>query len=163
MNAIAIDITGLAELQAAWRQDAQICREELGAAMDEADALVEREVKELTPTTHGLLRGSISSEVSVGQDNVIGVVGTSMNYALPVEIGTRPHFPPIEPLIDWVRAKLGIPEREARGVAFLVARKISRVGTEGAHMFGRGFDAVEAAVIAIFEAARDRIVARLAS
>ena len=168
MNAIAIDIKGLAELQAAWKKAPQICREELERAMYEADALIEREVKELTPSGAsgggaGGLKGSITSEIQVSENNVIGIVGTSMNYAVPVELGTVPHFPPIEPLIDWVRVKLGVSEHDARGVAFLVARKISRTGTKAVHMFGRGFDAVEAQVGRIFEAALDRIVARLAS
>jgi hypothetical protein len=159
---ISIDIEGLEELQGAWEQAPQICREELEAAMYEADTLVEREVSEQTPRAHGLLAGSLTSEVQVGEDNVIGMVGTSMSYAAPVEIGTRPHFPPIEPLIDWVRVKLGVSEKEARGVAFLVARKISRVGTQGAHMFERGFAAVEAGIEEIFQRALGRIVARLA-
>ena len=130
--------------------------------MAEADALIEREVIEHTPTAHGLLRGSIHSEEQIGPESVIGVVGTSMNYAVPVELGTRPHFPPIEPLIDWVQVKLGVAERLARGVAFLVARKIARTGTQGQHMFEIGFASVETQVLALFDGARDRIVTRLA-
>ncbi len=162
MSAITIDIVGLAELQAAWKQAPAIVREELGDAMTEADALIEREVSERTPRAHGLLAGSITSEVQIGEDSVIGMVGTPLNYAVPVELGTRPHFPPIEPLIDWVKVKLGVSEKEARGVAFLVARKIARSGTQGQHMFEIGFASVEAQVLAILQRARDRIVARLA-
>jgi hypothetical protein len=33
---------------------------------------------------------------------VIGVVGSPLAYALPVEIGTRPHFPPVAAILDWV-------------------------------------------------------------
>lgn len=52
-------------------------------------------------------------------------------YGQAVRGGTRPHFPPIAALIPWVIKKLGIfGEKEARSVAFLVARKISRVGTK---------------------------------
>jgi hypothetical protein len=44
--------------------------------------------------------------------------------------GTRPHFPPPSALYDWVMVKLGIPMPAARGVAFVIARKISQVGTK---------------------------------
>ena len=51
-------------------------------------------------------------------------------YGVAVRQGTRPHFPPYRALIPWVMKKLGIPtEKEAARVAYLVARKISRVGT----------------------------------
>ena len=51
-------------------------------------------------------------------------------YGVAVRQGTRPHFPPYRALIPWVMRKLGIPtEKEAARVAYLVARKISRVGT----------------------------------
>lgn len=167
MNEIAIDIEGLKELQAAWARAPEICREELGAAMTEADALLEREIKELTPTGAsgggaGGLKGSILSREEIGESSVIGMVSASINYAVPVELGTRPHFPPIEPLIDWVRVKLAITEeKEARGVAFAIARSIARRGTLGVGMFHRGFKYNEAEIERIFQGARDRIVARL--
>ena len=82
---------------------------------------------------------------------------------MPVELGTKPHFPPIEPLIDWVKARLGIStEKEARGVAFLIARKIAVRGTAAQHPFGLTFQAVEAQVFDIFDRATGRIAERLA-
>ena len=52
-------------------------------------------------------------------------------YGVAVRQGTRPHFPPYRALIPWVMRKLGIAtEKEAARVAYLVARKISRVGTK---------------------------------
>jgi hypothetical protein len=39
-------------------------------------------------------------------------------------------FPPPSNIIAWVRSKLGIEDSEARQVAFLVGRKISKQGTE---------------------------------
>jgi hypothetical protein len=61
---------------------------------------------------------------------------------VPVELGTRPHFPPVDALMDWVKVKLGISSpTEARRVAFLVARKIAARGTQGAFMFRDAFNA----------------------
>jgi hypothetical protein len=168
MGAIDIDMGGLQDLQSAWAVAPAIVREELEAAMIESDLLIEREVKERTPVGAsaggaGGLKGSIFSQESVGADNVIGVVGTALNYATPVELGTRPHFPPVDALIDWVMVKLQVTEQEARGVAFMIARKIAARGTEGAHMFEQGFAAVEQQVYEIFGRARDRIVMRVAT
>ncbi len=162
----SIEMLGYQELQALWAQTPDIVRQELLSAMTEADLLVERNVKERTPVGAsaggaGGLKGSIFGEESVGPEGVLGVVATAMPYAIPVELGTRPHFPPVEPLVDWVVAKLGIPEKEAHGVAFAIARKIARVGTKGHGMFHAGFEEARPQVIAMFERARDRIVARL--
>jgi len=76
-------------------------------------------------------------------------IGTNVHYAPPVEYGTRPHFPPLgdetKGLVFWalrhMRSRPGarpVFERpkgkdaelkRARSIAFLVARKISKVGT----------------------------------
>ena len=65
-------------------------------------------------------------------------------YAAPVETGTRPHFPPVNALLLWVKQKFGITdESEARSVAFLVARKIARRGTQGARMFEQAIEKLE--------------------
>lgn len=55
-----------------------------------------------------------------------------------VENGTRPHFPPVSAILKWVQIKPVIPRPDDKGrvpsqksLAFLIARKISKVGTEG--------------------------------
>ncbi len=51
-------------------------------------------------------------------------------YGVAVRTGTRPHFPPYLALVPWVQKVLGVTdEKQAPRVAFLVARKISQVGT----------------------------------
>ena len=163
---VHIDLQGAAELERAWRQAPAMVIDELKAATWEAELLVQREVQERTPTGVGAgggLKGSIHAQnpiiVSAG---VLGVVGTSLSYAVPVELGTRPHMPPIQPLRDWVEHKLGIPEERSYGVARAIAFKIKHHGTEGAHMFREGFKASHRQVVQIFERARGRIVERLA-
>jgi hypothetical protein len=159
-----MDIQGAAELAALWQQAPDIVRAELLAATTEADGLLEREIQERTPTgIGGALRTSIKGQETVLADSVIGVVGTPLSYAVPVELGTRPHFPwPIEPLKDWVRHKLDVPPEEVDEVAFLIARKIAARGTEGAHMFSGAFEANRVQITGMYERARDRIVERLA-
>lgn len=161
LNAIEVSLPGLEALQAAFARSPEICIEELQAAMVEANTMLEREVKDATPTAQGTLRGSITRTEEVSETGVIGMVFSPLNYAESVELGTRPHFPPIEPLIDWVVLKLGVPEKEARSVAFLVARKISRVGTPGYGMFNRTFAWQHSQVEGFFQEALGRISARL--
>ena len=92
---------------------------------------------------------------------ILGVVGTPIRYAWPVELGRRPggRMPPVEPIADWAVAQLGIEREEARGVAFAIARKIAREGTEGAGMFRAGLEAAEPEMTAALR----RGVARIAS
>lgn len=61
--------------------------------------------------------------------------GSSLPYAEPVELGTRPHFPPVQSLEEWVKAKISQDPKEIPGIAFCVARKISLDGTKGRFMF----------------------------
>lgn len=160
---IRIDFERLTQLREQLAKNAQVVREELLAAVTEADALLLREVKERTPRASGTLRSSaLAVERVTGPFGVEGLVGSPLNYAAPVELGTKPHFPPVDALVDWVKTKLGIQEeKEARGVAFLVARKISREGTKGAAMFGEALGDMQPQVEAIFVRAQDRIATRL--
>lgn len=163
---IRIDIHGAAELAHAFDLAPEIVMEEQERATWEAGLLLERETRERTPVGiagGGGLKGSIAArEPRRLGEAVIGEVGTALNYAVPVELGSRPHFPPVQPLADWAVAKLGVDPGEARSVGFLIARKISRKGTEGAHMFERAFEANRAQVARIYEAARARIAQRIA-
>lgn len=56
--------------------------------------------------------------------------------------GTSPHFPPREPIEKWIQDKPVYPEADSNGklptveqLAFLIARKISRDGTEARNVF----------------------------
>lgn len=59
-------------------------------------------------------------------------------HAVYMEEGTRPHFPPIQPLAEWAARKFGLEtEREARSVAFAVATKIAADGIAPRRFFRR--------------------------
>jgi len=140
-------------------------QKELRRAMLEAELLYEAEVKENTPVgVTNILRGSISAQDPVlSGDNIIGVVGTSVTHAVPVELGTRPHFPPLEPLEDWVRLKLNVDADRAPAVALQIARKIAARGTEGVHMFENALETIGDTVERIFARANLRIVRGVAN
>lgn len=128
----------------------------LQGAVLESTMWLTREVKERTPTATGTLRNSLvwSSPETVGgvvrgavfsdrsragrappPGGVPLGVGSPLLYAAPVEFGTRPHHPPIQPLIDWVELKLGLRGREAESAARRIAWAIARRGTRGTGMF----------------------------
>jgi len=139
----------MAAIQAAFASAPEITLKHVARAIDESLLLAQREIAERTPTgAHQLLRKSILAAEAVDfakpvPGGVMGVVGTSINYAVPVELGTRPHFPPLAPLEDWAVAKLGVERTQAKSVAWAIAKKIAKTGTTGAFMFRDGFAAVE--------------------
>jgi len=98
----------------------------------------EVETAKHTPVDRGLLKLSVTGQAVDFWPKVIGLLGSLVPYAEPVEYGSRPHWPPLAPLELWVRRKLGVPAAQVKSVAYLVARKISRVGTQGYHMFRVG-------------------------
>lgn len=163
--AIEIGFNGAADLRAAFVMAPEIVAHELVATTWQASLLLQREVQEITPSGvggGGGLKGSISArEPRVLADNVIGTVATSIAHAVPVELGTRPHFPPIDALVDWVRAKFGAHGEDAERIAGAVARKIAIHGTEGAHMFSRAFDRNADQVRRLYDRALARILAKI--
>lgn len=140
--------------------DAELKAFTLGALM-----FLEGEVKDRTPQgAHGHLAQSIASEARGGlADGVLGVVGSPLAYAIPVELGTKPHMPPILPLMEWVQAKLGKGSNmnEIESIARRIAWKIKHHGTKGAFMFKGAFDAGQDEVKRQFMATMNRILARV--
>jgi len=63
-------------------------------------------------------------------------------YALFVEFGTEPHRPPVKPLIEWAMMKFGMNEKDAKRVAYAVANKIAKYGTEPRPFLRNAMDSV---------------------
>lgn len=163
--AMGVEIQGADNILAHWDKAPDVMREEMTRATWEAELLLEREVKDGTPVGvggAGGLRGSIAAgQPQVLANRVLGAVGTSIGHALPVEIGTKPHFPPIAPLRDWVEHKLDVPEADSYGVALKIARKIAARGTLAVGMFHRAFASTRGQVNAMYTNARHRIYQQL--
>jgi len=157
----------MAAIQAAFTAAPDITLKHLRVAINECLLLAQREVGERTPTgANQLLRKSIFSAEAVEfakpvPGGLMGTVGTSLNYAIPVELGTQPHFPPLAPLEDWVVAKLGIERDKAAGVALSIARKIAHHGTQGAFMFRDGLQAIQPYVDARLQRAAEDALAEI--
>ena len=91
----------------------------------------------------GRLAESLNYQVSIGT-NVYAVDISLLDYWKYIESGTRPHWPPVSAIREWIKVKPVIPRPMANGklptesqLAFLIGRKISRVGTEGINDFER--------------------------
>lgn len=120
----------------------------------DAKQIIIREKAYATNEMHKNIRHEIIKEAG----RIIGVVGVGENvpYAIFRHEGTRPHFPPIEPIKRWVAVKglLGksagysvrtIGKRggdsQLNSIAFLIARKISKTGTRGLPFLKMALDA----------------------
>ena len=112
------------------------------------------------------LRKSIKSKVIQTTYKTVVEVFSGMKYAVYVHEGTKPHFPPIEPIMNWVRKKgigqqfsiktkraLGTKRRkvktaggfsegtyskEIRSIAYAIAHGISKKGTKAVPFFKLG-------------------------
>lgn len=103
----------------------------------------------------GEMRRNVRYEIYKEAAKMVGVVGIGSNvpYAIFRHEGTKPHWPPLLPIYNWVirkgfvkiRSKPSTKGRlralkksefervdsEMRSIAFLIARKISKKGTTG--------------------------------
>ncbi|MEO5341094.1 MAG: hypothetical protein H7837_11370 [Magnetococcus sp. MYC-9] len=164
-----LDTSQLLWVAGSLREAPEPVIQEIKRAVLEAELLLVRESAERTPTATGLLRASIVPAIPEVRDGVVvGAVvtdsahrqgggialgaGTPLAYAVPVELGSKPHMPPLQPLIDWVVQKLGIRgARESEEVARKIRWKIYHRGTQGSHMFGRALAASMPRIKTIFE------------
>lgn len=106
--------------------------------------LVERYQEGLIEGDHiatGNLYRSVSSEVSLQGQSFI-VEFKMPEYGEYLEQGTRPHFPPTNQILSWIRAKRIVPRRDQQGklptekqLSYLIARKISEEGTPATHLW----------------------------
>ena len=69
------------------------------------------------------------------------------DYWKYLEYGTKPHFPPVEKIAEWIRIKPVLPRPNAKGklptqkqLAFMIARSISVKGTQPTHTLQQTID-----------------------
>lgn len=159
---LSISLGGLQSFAQGLREAPAYTDQVLQEAMTEATLLVQREWQENMPRASGLTARSITSDVAGTPAGVLGIVGSSQPNALFLELGTRPHMPPVAAIEPWVKAVLGIREpKEVKRVAFLVARKIAREGTPAQHPMARAVQSTEGQVVAMFERAAVKVAAHL--
>jgi len=164
--AIHIELDGVPGATKALKRAPDALMKELTVAGVEAEMLLTREVKENTPVgimggSGGLKGSTYGRTYTLGTSKVETKIGTPKQYAVPVEVGTKPHMPPVQPLIDWAIVKLGKSAKEARGIGFAIALKIKAKGTEGQFMYHRAFKDNKDQVAGFYRAAVGRAAAIL--
>lgn len=90
--------------------------------------------------TGGLLN-SVEARVDGPDGGAWSVVLNLADWWKYVENDTRPHWPPRDAILSWIKAKPVIPRPDQRtgklpspeSLAFLIQRKIAREGTKGTH------------------------------
>jgi hypothetical protein len=153
----------MSEVEDFVAQYPEASRDAAVAKITEALLFLESRVKPATPYGAGPihLRDTIFFKLNTTGEPVSGLLGTPAIYGESVELGTKPHFPPIDPIQHWVEKKFGYEGKDARAVAYLIARKISKKGTKGAHMFGKTWDDNKSMVIRILEEIPEEILRRI--
>lgn len=157
---IVFDTASLETFRRAFEQFPALARIEFYRFAQGATALLQGEVVERTPAAEGVLRGSIIGGVQEIPGGMLGFVGTAQPYAEAVELGTKPHMPPIAPLEQWVRTKIGLSGKRATAMARGIQWKIFHHGTKGAFMFREALQANRGAVAEQFAQAMARLRSR---
>lgn len=82
--------------------------------------------------------GALLSSVLVTGSPISVVVAAP--HAAYIDLGTRPHFPPVAPLAAWAmrRGLAGTPE-EAQRIGFAIAKKIARDGIAPRHFMQKAW------------------------
>jgi HK97 gp10 family phage protein len=128
-----LEVRGLKKTQKRMEETARdLTGKPMMNAMRQATLIVQRDAKKFAPVDTGRLRASITPDVRVMTNTVEGVVGSNVKYAPYMELGTRPHWPPISALEVWAR-RHGIE-------AFLVARAIAQRGTRPRRFLQKAFE-----------------------
>ena len=105
------------------------------AGMDRATALL---IRELESSTSIGATGELAKSWTAGSEiqspgHVAAEVGTELEHGVYAELGTRPHWAPIAPLLNWVvNGPIGEKdEASAKRIAYAVQAKIAKKGTDG--------------------------------
>lgn len=99
-------------------------------------------------TTDYALVDSIKTEVRLA-DRGYQITMTLNDYWKYLEDDTKPHFPPVDKIREWISIKPIFPRPNALGrkptenqLAYLIGRKIYNEGTKGTHDLEKTKDAV---------------------
>jgi hypothetical protein len=150
----------------AWDRAPEIMEVEMRAFFKSVTARFHEDVVQLMDMSEvsatGALRTSIIGRVEILPGiGIEAAVGSPLTYAVPVELGTRPHMPPVAPLVNWAIKRLGVRGREAQRAGRAIAFKIAREGTKGKFMFTDAFAENKPQIEAGFKIAVARAIRRI--
>lgn len=163
MNEFVVRIEGRATLRA-FMKAPLVIQDAVSDGVLEASLWLEREAKERAPSSGaGTLRNSIGvlplERRAIG---VTGGIGTSLAYAAPVELGSKPHMPPVAPIAEWVGRVIGIKDQQKqKAIAFAIAMKIRKRGTKPQLFMQGALEQGRPVIDRIIRAHLDRAIAKI--
>jgi transcriptional regulator GlxA family with amidase domain len=108
--------------------------------------------------TNAVASGQLAASVGVSLVPDGALVTVDAPHAGFVEEGTRPHRPPLQPLIDWVKTKgLARDDRQARSIAFAVQRAIALRGTRPRFYFRDAWEQARPEIEAMVAAELEKV------
>jgi len=122
------NVKGFEGLRQALTRDFAKMRREIVLGAARAGRSTTHEVAKNVPVAFGELRESVHLDASGAEQGVILVVADAP-HAVAVEVGSRPHLVPLEPLIAWVRL---------RGLQASAAKRLTARGNAAALAPGGG-------------------------
>lgn len=144
------DLAGFARAVGKWPINLEIAG--LKALRSSAARGVEVVVKNISspqgahpaPVDTGAMRSSVRAfDVSNG-----AILAVEAPHAVYVERGTKPHTPPLGPILTWVVRKIPTSsDSEAMGIALAIQRKIAEVGTEPRFFFRRSMREIRGKIV----------------
>lgn len=144
--------SNLPEVAAAWDKAPQLMDQKLEQYLSRAAEEIARAARDAAPKAKLTLANSIKASKIA---NLHYRVSPSVNYAVYVEEGTRPHRPGSMPdsrrLLPWVKLKLRLQGKEANRAAFAIARAIGKRGTRPQPYMRPTYENTQSQVIQLLE------------
>ena len=75
-------------------------------------------------------QGILLSSGNVEREFLKKKIVYSAAHAAPMEFGSQPHHPPVQPLEQWAKRKLGLKGKDAKSTAWAIAKHINENGTD---------------------------------
>lgn len=130
MPKVTLQIKGLEKIQKNLDRLHEEARESLKKALKNEMLKIMRVAIKKAPVDTGLGRNTNYTTDAINQVGKFVVEGGFVaEHMLYVHEGTRPHTPPLDPILGWVNRKLGIIGEEAIGVARSIQNSIRLRGT----------------------------------
>ncbi len=150
---LGLELTGWDRVAANWERAPELFERELQVWAEQTSARLVDEIKALTPKDTGALQDSIKPrEIAIDALGVEILIGTPLNYAVPVELGSKPH---------------DITARNGKALHFIfrgvpiTVKKVHHPGTQGYFMFTQALEANKPQIQASFSATVERVLAQL--
>ena len=116
-----------------------------------------QKIDSMNKVDRGDLRKSITHAVKTLPNGVRCNIGTNLEYAIYVHEGTKPHYPPVQPIREWVRRKLKPAKEDLNRITYMVIQKIGKKGTDPNPFLKEVFDEKEMKVRTEFAKAIARV------